>query len=109
MHFDRQAALKRLGGDEEILKEIAALFVADSPEMLDQIRQAIETNDALRLEKAAHLMKGSVSNFGAEEVVQMTSHLEVLARKGDLARARQVYVALEKALGAVQAALMQIT
>ena len=108
MPFDRRAVLKRLGDDEEILKEIAALFVAGSPEMLDQIRQSMEAGDVLRLEKAAHLMKGSVSNFGAEEAVQAALHLEVMARTGDLTRARQAFGDLEKAVQAVQTALMQV-
>lgn len=108
MVFDFKAALERMGGDEEILKEIAALFIEDSPEQLRRIRQAIDADDAHALERAAHTLKGSVANFGAENAVQAALTLEIMGRKGQLTHANQRYQELETAIGEVQAALREI-
>ena len=67
--LDRQLALSRVGGDHELLSEIAILFLEDGPRAVAQIQQAIEQGDARRLESAAHALKGSVANFGARAAV----------------------------------------
>ena len=50
------------------------------------------------LEKAAHTLKGSVSNFGAESAVQAALNLENMGRSRNIAEAPQTVVILEKEL-----------
>lgn len=108
MVFDLKAILDRLGGDEEILKEIAALFIEDVPEMLAQIRQAIASGDASALEKSAHALKGSVANFGAEAAVAAALRLEMLGRSGQVKGASEIYGELEPAMKEIQEALTRL-
>lgn len=56
--LDRQFALSRVGGDEELLKEIALIFLEDYPNSLREIRAAIASGDASQLERAAHSLEG---------------------------------------------------
>jgi HPt (histidine-containing phosphotransfer) domain-containing protein len=79
--LDRHVALLRVGGDEELLKEIATIFLEDYPKILVEIRAAIVGGDAKRLEESAHAMKGSVGNFGARVVVESASRLEQMGRE----------------------------
>ena len=72
---DRQLALSRVGGDETLLKEIAALFLADYPNALRDLQQAIASMNAPGVERAAHGLKGSVSTFGAQSVVEAAQEL----------------------------------
>ena len=62
--LDRRLALSRVGGDMELLREIAALFLEECPRSLLEIHQAVTGEDAAKLENAAHSLKGSVANFG---------------------------------------------
>jgi two-component system, sensor histidine kinase and response regulator len=80
--FDRRVALSRVGGDEELLKEIAEIFLEDYPKVLAEIQAALASGDARRLEQSAHSLKGSAGNFGAKAVVGAASRLEQLGRAG---------------------------
>jgi two-component system sensor histidine kinase/response regulator len=85
--LDRAAVLARLDGDEELLRELVDLFLDDTPRLLAEARDAIAVGDSVRLQRAAHTIKGSVGNFGAEAVVNAAWHLESLARTTSLAEA----------------------
>lgn len=97
--------LDRIGGDESLLKEITGIFLEEYPTLLEQIREAIQRADAKRLEHCAHTLKGSVSNFGAEEATNAAYQLELLARKGRLDQAPEALRALELHFSALGPAL----
>ncbi len=100
--FDKTVALSRVGGDLELLKEIAVLFLEDYPKSLVEIRQAVEKGDAKRLERTAHGLKGSVSNFGALPAVTAALQLEAMGRDQQLAEVEQVLHTLELALATLR-------
>lgn len=82
--LDCAVALERLGGDEALLREVAGLFLEEYPMLMTEIRLAAQIRDADALQRAAHSMKGSVSNFGADGVYQAAFALERKGRAGDL-------------------------
>lgn len=84
--LNRNMALQRVGGDEDLLREIAELFISDYPRCIDEIRDAVNSGDARALELAAHGLKGAVSNFAAEPARLAAHHLEDIGRSGDLQR-----------------------
>lgn len=86
--FDRDAALHNLGGDADLLKEIAQLFVADWPQNRSQILDALDAGDAPRMRTSVHAVKGAASNFGAAQAVALSLELESSCKRGDLALAR---------------------
>jgi two-component system sensor histidine kinase/response regulator len=94
--LDREALLDRVGGDLDFLQEIAGLFLEDCPRLLAEIRTAVSGGDARSLEHAAHTLKGSVSNFGAEAAREAAFRLETLGRAGDLAPAPEAFTNLEQ-------------
>ena len=71
--IQRDALLERVGGDMDLLRELVDLFMDDSLQLVDRIRQAVTSKDADELEKAAHGLKGSVLNFEckASELVDL--------------------------------------
>ncbi len=93
--LDPEALLDRVGGDVDFLREIAGLFQEDCPKLLTQIREAVATGDARQLEHAAHTLKGSVANFGAEAARQAAFKLESMGRAGDLTAAGDACTSLE--------------
>lgn len=96
--LDREAALARVGGDEELLKEIATLFLENYRAWISELRQAVASKDANAIQRTAHGLKGSVGNFGARDAVEASVRLENLGRSGDLIHASESLAALEAAL-----------
>ena len=103
--LDRDLALSRVGGDAALLKEIAALFIEDYPKVLEAIQAAVARGDAKGMERAAHGLKGSVANFGAQAAVEAAFQLEEMGHAGDLAGVRETIDALARALDELHAEL----
>jgi HPt (histidine-containing phosphotransfer) domain-containing protein len=92
--LDREVLLGRLGGDQEFLQEITGLFLEDCPKLLADIGSAVSAGNARALEHAAHTLKGSVANFGADAARQAAYRLETLGRAGNLQPAAEAYSSL---------------
>src|SRR4051812_19198735 len=103
--LDRELALSRVGGDAELLKEIAALFIEDYPNGLAEIRAALALGDGKAIERAAHGLKGSVSTFGARAAVDLAFEVEQSGHALDLDRAKEALVRLEQVLTELRAEL----
>jgi HPt (histidine-containing phosphotransfer) domain-containing protein len=85
--FDKNAALKRLGGSISLLREMFQFFVEDAPALVDSLESALERNDIDEAYRAAHSLKGLASNFDAHAVTLPAKQIEEHLRKHDLASA----------------------
>lgn len=103
--LDLVSMLDRVGGDNELLREITAIFLEEFPLLMQEIREAVESGDARKLEHAAHSLKGSVSNFGAPEAVDAAARLEMLGRAAQLSSAGDALRRLEEQFENLQPAL----
>jgi two-component system, sensor histidine kinase and response regulator len=115
VHFPSQlarlnsaVALERLGGDEELLREVAQLFLEEYPVLVSELRTAVAAGDAEALQRAAHSLKGSVSNFGADAAHEAAFALEMTGRSREMSQARSRLLALEEALEYIHPALMEL-
>jgi CheY-like chemotaxis protein len=107
--FDRAAILDRVGGDIELLREIAGLFLNEAPVLLDGIRRALSAQDAPALERAAHSLKGSVGTFGARAAQAAAGELEARGRAGNLAGAEAIFARLAREVARFERALAALT
>ena len=96
------ALLARFEDDTALIQELAALFLDDAPSLVEKIRQAIQSCDSSSLEKAAHALKGSVSNFCAQQALEAAVRLEEIGRAGEVANAEPALRCLEKSLNDLQ-------
>jgi two-component system, sensor histidine kinase and response regulator len=103
--LDQAVLLERVGGDEELLREIATLFLGECPRMLQEVRAAIDHADAPQLRLTAHALKGAVSNFGARAAYEAVWELEQLGHAGNLTRSKAALVTLEGELHRLQSAV----
>jgi HPt (histidine-containing phosphotransfer) domain-containing protein len=94
-----------MGGDVEILHEMAGVFRKVWPEWLGEVRTAIGRHDAAGLRRTAHSVKGSLGQFGADAACAAALRLETMARGEDLAGAAEACAALEEELRRVESAL----
>ncbi len=103
--LDRDLALSRVGGDLDLLKEIAAIFLEDLPRSVAKIEESISTKDFELLERSAHGLKGAASNFGASDVVEFALNLEKMGREKNLSGAEEGLRTLRSALATLKAEL----
>jgi signal transduction histidine kinase/CheY-like chemotaxis protein len=99
---DVAALLARFEDDSALIQELAALFLDDAPSLLEKIRQAVQSCDSSSLEKAAHALKGSVSNFCAPRAQEAAVRLEEIGRSGEAASAESALRGLEESLNELQ-------
>jgi len=109
MMLDHQIALERVGGDEDLLREIVRLFLDECPRLIAHIQEAIDAGDTRRLEREAHSLKGSVANFGAEPVVKAALALEVIGRSGNLCDAREGFQQLSRSVEVLRPELIALS
>lgn len=109
VRLDKAIALSRVGGDAELLGELAQLFLDDYPRLLTNLKNAAADQDAAALERAAHTLKGSVSNFGAQEVFDAAYRLELLGRNQELSALTESIAALENALALLRPELQALS
>lgn len=105
--LDWKRALENADGSEELLLELARVFVATIPGMLQEIRTAIDANDAVALHRAAHNVKGSAQIFAAAPVVEQALHLEEMGAAANLSGAADRYAELERQVAELKVALSE--
>jgi len=88
--------LERVEGDLPLLKRMIHAFRSDYPATLEEIRDAIKERDAGTLKSRAHALKGSAATFSAPLAAGAALRLEILAKDGDLRRARDAYRVLAR-------------
>ena len=94
--FDLASALEAVDGERELLNGMIAIFMRQTPRVMQDIDTAITAGDAGALEIAAHKLKGSIAMFGARAAREAAQRLEDLAEAGELSAAS----APREALGA---------
>jgi HPt (histidine-containing phosphotransfer) domain-containing protein len=97
--FQWQKALAGLDGDEEILRDLAEVFLAEADTMMEVIRSAIERRDAAELRRGAHSLKGAARVFHADAATAAALHLETLGRDADFRGAGRALAELEEEVG----------
>jgi two-component system, sensor histidine kinase and response regulator len=103
--WERAEALERVGGDEELLRELCQIFLGEYPKLLANLREAITMRDAEGVQRAAHSLKGEVSYLGAAIATETAKRLEDMGRARDLTHAFEELASLEKALNSLRSAI----
>lgn len=101
----RAAALERVDGDESFLQQLFDVLADDGPRRLEEIRAAIASGDAQRLQRTAHSLKGALECLCAERAAVAARRLEELGRGGDLSSAADVCSVLARELDRLIAAI----
>jgi HPt (histidine-containing phosphotransfer) domain-containing protein len=75
------AALDATGGDEALLVDLLNIFLEESATLMTQIRQAIERQDYVLLNRAGHTLKGGLRIFESSKAIELARQLEFMARE----------------------------
>ncbi|MEP7016284.1 MAG: response regulator, partial [Verrucomicrobiota bacterium] len=90
----RAELLAQFGEDEDLLRELIALFREDTPRLFDVIHEAIVKRDAPSLAAGAHKLLSSLGAFGAENAHNLTQQLEEQGRQANFERAEKQVIEL---------------
>lgn len=82
-YIDKESALERLDGDEELFHEIVSIFMDDAPRIFLALKQARTDKDQKTSERQAHSLKGASANVGAVHLQAISTRAEVAARTGN--------------------------
>jgi len=82
----RLEVLRELGqrADHDLVGELSKLFLERGPRGLEKIRQALAAHDLATAEHAAHSLKSSCGNLGANRMAELSAVLEHHAAAGAL-------------------------
>ncbi len=80
--WNHRLALEYVGGDAELLIDLAKLFLQKKDVLLTALEDAVKTLDKEQIGWAAHAFKGAVNHFAAEKCRQLASTIERRAEQG---------------------------
>jgi len=82
--WNEAAAMKRLQNDRDLLHDLIGYFLEDAPVLLQQLRDAVATNDLREAERFAHSIKGLAQSFAADTAAGNAADLEQQLHNGNL-------------------------
>ena len=107
MIIDWEAALKNTAGDQDLLREIVAVFTENCSKMMEDIHQSIETNDRGKLRRAAHSIKSSFGYIGAMEPQELSAKLESMSENKETSELLKQTSRIEQAVEKVMPILLE--
>jgi two-component system, sensor histidine kinase and response regulator len=105
MNWTPERMLARLDGDTKLATQLAVIFVNECPRMLERLRGAVASGSADEVRRAAHALKGSVSNFVDGGPTATAFELETMGRNGQLDGTPAVLDRLEQEIVALTVCL----
>lgn len=95
---DKQSALERMGGSQELYESACTIFAEDIPQRIGLMRHALKEGDLGALQDYAHYVKGAAKTLGATLAGSLAESLELAARDRNDAEARNIFRHLEPVL-----------
>ena len=78
--LDKQSALDRIGGDEQLYDEVLELFLEDVPIQISKLDTAVVSLDRAVIERQVHSIKSAAANVGAEALRAICFDAEPVAQ-----------------------------
>ncbi len=106
--WDIALAMSGLGGDEELLKELAVIFLENCPKQMADVKNAVTQGHSKAVEKSGHAVKGSVGVFCAKLAHDAALRLEIMGRENNLAGTADAYSSLEREIARLKLSLKRL-
>jgi HPt (histidine-containing phosphotransfer) domain-containing protein len=99
--------LLQMEGEPDFVAEMVALFLQETPILLDMIHQSIAESAPESLRRAAHTLKGNCNSIGAARMGALTLDLEKISRNETTQGASAIFVELKHEFENVSKAFME--
>jgi histidine phosphotransfer protein HptB len=98
MNAALQKMFEMIGSDHEVMAELVESYLEETPQLLERMHVAINLSDAAALGMAAHTLKGTARDFGADRLANLCLALEDECHHGFPQSAKTKIEAIELAL-----------
>lgn len=105
--WDRTVMLNRLMGDDELLLEICAAFLADMPRQIEKLTERVAAGDLPASERLAHAIKGAAANVGEQPMQACAAMIETSAVQGNLGQIKEELETLRAMFGDLEQAMVE--
>ncbi len=96
--WDKEAVLKRIMGDEDLLNTIVKIFLDEAPTRIAELKQALESSDCEKICYLAHTIKGSAGNLSALHLQKQAALMEAAAKNENMEQVSILMPALQQAI-----------
>ena len=86
-----------MDNDSELIQECFAEFLIDYPNLIAEVKSAVEQKDYDTIDATAHKLKGTLKYLAAEEAAAAAQVLETAGHQQDLENMDETLAALETA------------
>ena len=93
------------GDNDEFLREIAEIFLEDTPQRINELDQSLLAGDVSKFTRASHSIKGSSANVGATALRAVAERLEQQARTQGLTGVASLIEQVKSEFGRTKIAL----
>lgn len=98
-----------VGDDEpEIIAELVQTYIEDAEPLMETIRQAVENQDVDSLCAAAHTLKSSSGNLGANAIAELSLQIETAGKNNEFAALTDLLPTLESEYQLLRQALSRL-
>lgn len=103
------ASLRRLTppGEPDVLVEILTVFLSEVPRRIDRLKTAWRDRNAAEVQRAAHSLKGSSGNIGADALFEVCRQIDERAKAGETGL-DQLIAALDREYVLVEAEIRRL-
>jgi histidine phosphotransfer protein HptB len=96
------------GDQDEFLREITGIFLADTPRRIVELEQCLAAGDAAGFSRAAHSIKGSSANLGAVALRAAAEQLERRAHQQGLGEIAPLLASLQVEFARAESELIRL-
>ena len=97
------------GDNGEFLREIIGIYIEDTPKRIADLKACLASGDAPAFTRAAHTIKGSSANVGAQVLRAAAARLEFLSRTEGLGAVAQLVADCEAEFARAAAELRKLS
>src|SRR5581483_339264 len=102
-------ALSRVGGDQELLTDLAKIFCEQSPKLLSAIDAAIADKNLGAMKRGAHSLRSAIATFAAQGASEVAAELENASRPEAFDSYRQTFAGLKSQVEQLQRDLEKLS
>jgi CheY-like chemotaxis protein len=95
--FDQTDLLDRLMNDEELATKLVKGFIADMPDQIEILEDALNRQQQKIVERQTHRIAGAAANTGGKSVSDIAGAMKLEARKGNMSKVSEHLPELKKA------------
>ena len=107
--IDAAKLTHQFGGDEELMREIARMFLEDGDEIMAGLGDAVAAGDPCAVEQAAHKLKSTLGMLAADAAAATACRLEYLGRRNDLSEVHHLLGELDRQVDQVRRELTALS